>query len=112
MAAKNQQYDRFERGEKRQGGKHGTYAKNVSRIAAQKGKALLNQTVRDVLLCLILPPYGIYRVWTQDRNLPVFKIGCTLLAMLIMFLWFLLIIPEDKPERVETPKIRATAIKQ
>ena len=110
MATKQQQYDRFQRGEKRQGGKHGTYTKNVSRLAALRGKAQLSQTVKDILFCLFLPPYGIYRVWTQEKNLPVFRIACTALAMVIMFLWFLLIIPADKPEPVEVPRTKATAI--
>lgn len=112
MAAKDQRYDSFQRGEKREGGKHGTYTKNVSRIAAQKGKAMLTKSVRDVLFCIFLPPYGIYRVWTQEKNQPVFKISCTLLAMLIMFLWFLLIIPENEPEKVEVPRMMAATVQQ
>ncbi|MBQ9408679.1 MAG: hypothetical protein IJU28_04720 [Clostridia bacterium] len=112
MATRDKGYDSFRRGEKREGGKHSSYTKNVSRAAAIKGKALMTKSVKDVLFCLLLPPYGIYRVWTQEKNQPVFKISCTLLSMLIMFLWFLLIIPENKPEQVEVPRVRATAIQQ
>ena len=108
MAAKNQRYDSFRRGERRQGGKHGTYTKNVSRNAAKKGKAALNRTVLDLIFCALLPPYGVYRVWTEDKNAPLMKIGCTALAMLILFLWFLLIIPENKPDPVEVTPVRAT----
>lgn len=110
MAAKDRQYDSFRRGEKREGARHGTYTKNVSRNAAKKGKAMLSKSVKDVLFCLLVPPYGIYRVWTQEKNEPIFKIACTLLAMIILFLWCLLIIPESKPEKVEVPRVRATAI--
>ena len=110
MASKDRQYDSFTRGEKREGGKRGTYTKNVSRNAAQKGRAMLSKSLMDVLLCLIVPPYGIYRVWVQEKNEPLFKVACTFLAMAIIFLWCLLIIPEGKPDKVEAPRVRATAI--
>ncbi|MBQ3667758.1 MAG: hypothetical protein II920_00885 [Clostridia bacterium] len=109
MAKDRQQYDRFQRGQKRQSGTHGSYAKNVSKNAAKKGRAQLNKTVVDVLLCALVPPYGVYRVWTQEKNPPILKIVCTLLSLLIMFLWFLLIIPESKPDTVEVSRIRSTA---
>ncbi len=111
MAGKKQQFDSFTRGEKRQDARrHGTYTKNVSRNAAKKGKAMLNQSIVDILFCVLLPPYGIYRVWTQEKNLPLFKIACTLGAALILFLWFLLIIPEGRPQPVSVTHIRSTAI--
>ena len=75
MANRDRQYDSFQRGEKREGGKHGSYTKNVSRNAAKKGRAMLSRSVKDVLLCLLLPPYGVYCVWTQDKNEPVFKMA-------------------------------------
>ena len=112
MASKSQKYDRFQRGEKRQGGQHGTYTKNVSRNAAKKGKAVLNQTIIDILFCLLLPPYGLYRVWTQDKVQPVFKIVCTLAAALILFLWFLLIIPDEKPPVQNVVRTRPTAVQE
>ncbi len=111
MASK-QGIDRFRRGEKRQGGQHGTYTKNVSRNAAIKGKAVLNQTIIDILFCLLVPPYGLYRVWTQDKVQPVFKIVCTLAAALIMFLWFLLIIPDQQPEPQQVVRTRPVAIQE
>ncbi len=112
MASKDSLYGSFRRGERREGGKHGSYAKNVSKNAAQKSKAILNSSVKDVLFCLLVPPYGVYRVWTRKKALPVFRIACTALAMLIVFLWFLLIIPESKPDAVEVAKVKATASQQ
>ncbi len=110
MAAKRESFDRFARAERRAGGKHGSYAKSISRAAALKDNELLRNVVIDILFCMLLPPYGIYRLCTQDREEPAVRLVGIALSVIIMYLWFSALIPSEKPEPLAIDRIRAAAV--
>ena len=110
MAAKRESYDRFTRAQRRAGGKHSSYAQNVSRNAAKKENAALRQNVIDLLFCMLLPPYGIYRVCTREKIEPAVRVAGCIAAAVVMYLWFLLMIPSEKPRVQEIATTRSRAI--
>lgn len=97
MAVKEKN-DRFQRAEKRGSQRHGTYARSVSRNAADRDNEMLRSIILELLFCIVIPPYGIYRIWSEKQFSPVFRIVGTVIAAFVMFLWFLLILPDGAPE--------------
>ena len=112
MPAGRESYDRFTRSERRDGARHGSYAQSVSRDAAKKENALLRLVITDLILCLLLPPVGIYRVWKQPRYEPINRIIGTVIAAAVLYLWFIAIIPKEKPQTVDVPYVRASAVEK
>ena len=110
MATKRESYDRFRRGERRTGGKHGSYTQNVSRNAAKKENDAMRSAVIDILWCMLVPPYGIYRACTRDRCEPAVRIAGGILAVIVMYLWFSAMIPSEKPKVQEIATTRSRAI--
>ena len=110
MAAKRESYDRFRRGERRTGGKHGSYTQNVSRNAARKENDALRLAVIDMLWCMLLPPYGIYRVCTRAKCEPALRAAGGILAVIVMYLWFSVMVPSEKPKVQDVATTRARAV--
>ena len=68
--------------------------------------------VWDLLLCLAVPPLGIFRVLRNDEYplwLRAVLIGA---GCLIMFLWFRAIIPEKTPALYEITRTTPSAIEE
>ncbi len=107
--ARRDSHDRFQRAEKRAGGKRGSYAQSVSRAAAIRDNEVLRGVVLDVLLCMLLPPYGVYRVCTQERTEPAVRIIGVVLSAIIMYLWFTVLIPSEKPQPLAIDRVSVQA---
>ena len=99
-------FDRFRRAEKRPGGKHGSYARGISRSAAIKDNETLRSVIIDILLCMLVPPVGIYRVCTQERTEPAVRFAGVILATIIMYLWFSALIPSEQPKPLAIDRVR------
>ena len=109
MAAKEKP-DRFQRAERRNSGRHGSYAKKVSRDAAKREDDLLRTVLLELLICALVPPYGIYRICSSRQFELAFRVVGTVLAALVMFLWFSLIIPDGKPQTLPIPESTPRAV--
>lgn len=103
-------YDTFEKGSRRKGGSRTSYAKPISDSAARKRNELIIGIALDILLCVLVPPYGLYRVLTkEDMILPV-KLAGIALSGLMMFVWFTIILPDEQPDPISITAARPAAV--
>ena len=103
-------YDTFEKGSRRKGGSRTSYSKPISDSAAKKRNDMLIGIIMDILLCVLVPPYGLYRMLTkEDMILPV-KLAGIVLSGLMMFVWFTIILPDEQPDPISITAARPAAV--
>lgn len=88
----------------------GSYTQSVSQKAKEKRKTVLNATFKLVLLCVILPPVGLYMIWSNDVDNPVARLAASVIACAIMVFWFTKLIPDGTPEVYQFTKSAPTAV--
>lgn len=81
-----------------------SYANSVSAAAAKKRSSHLNANIKLLLICLILPPLGVYLVWSRDMDSIVMRAVSTAAACLVMFFWFMALIPGSSPATFQYTK--------
>lgn len=90
------QHDVYQRTRQR-----GAYSSDINRRLSQKRKIVLSENARLLMWVLLVPPYGIYKLWTRESNNAALRIAATFLAALIVYLWCLALIPERTPQTYE-----------
>ena len=81
-----------------------SYANSVSAAAQKKRSSHLNASIKLLLVCLILPPLGIYLVWFRESDNLVMRAASTLAACIVMFIWFMALIPGSTPATFQFTK--------
>ncbi|MBR4234982.1 MAG: hypothetical protein IKR85_02840 [Clostridia bacterium] len=112
MPGKTEKFDRFVRAEKRGSGKHTSYAQEVSRRAASRDNELLRAMIIELAICILVPPYGIFRICSDKRFGLMFRGVSCVIGGIILFLWFMLIIPNRKPAAQSVTYVNATAVQE
>ena len=88
----------------------GSYTQSVSRKAGEKRRTVLNATFKLVLMCILVPPVGLYMIWSHDVDNPFVRLGASVAACVIMVLWFTKLIPEGTPEVYQFTKSAPAAV--
>jgi len=112
MAKNVSAYDGFSRSKRRDNGVRSSYAGMVSKNAARKSYSRLRSIIIYVLLCLLLPPFGIYFVCADDERGTAFKAVCCGIATCALIFVFSLMIPNKQPATVSVSKVAPKAIEQ
>ncbi len=107
---KRTNYDSFEKGSHRTRSGGGSYTQRVSNAAAHKRNDEKMDLIADILFCLLLPPYGLYRIWTKEHKFIFVKPAGTIVAALMMILWFSVIIPDEQPEPIDVVSAKSAAV--
>lgn len=98
----------FDRHSRKSGGRARPYTEGVSvpSHAHRQNQSLL----RDILLLVILPPYGIYRIWKNDSITLFVRIACIAFSFALMTLYFYWIIPAESPDIYQPTIVRPSAV--
>lgn len=110
MASAKKTYESFKRGSRRPGNIRTTYARSVSDNAARKRNDRLLEIIIDLLICVIIPPYGLYRLLTKETEIPVIKLAGTVIAGLMLFVWFSVLLPDEQPDAINITTVRPVAV--
>ena len=100
MAKQKVSFDSFEKIRRREGTYHHSYARDISRAATAKKDARAGMLILDALICVLLPPLGIYRLFTSSEHTPLSRAILTLVAAAVMLIVFTSILPEETPTPV------------
>ena len=110
MASKQKTYESFRRGSRRPGSVRTTYARTVSDNAARRRNDRLLEFIIDLTLCLLIPPYGLFRLLTKETEIPVTKLAGTVIAGLMLFIWFSILLPDEQPDAINITAVRPAAV--
>ena len=75
-----------------------SYAQDVTRAANAKRRQQILTNTLLIALCIVLPPLGIYILWTRGFFDVLPRILATLLAFMVLFAIFWLILPSAKTQ--------------
>jgi len=107
MKSKTAGYGSYTRAKSRS---HVSYSGKVTSDARKKRKQKLNERFVLLLLCALLPPVGIYKLWRDNKYGTVFSALGSVLACVVMYLLFTLILPSRTPTEYPISKVAPAAV--
>ncbi len=110
MPTNSRSFDSFTRSGKRGNRRGASYSRPVSDNAINRDRQQVRSLIIDLIFCMLLPPYGIYRVWTRQDLFLGARVVYSLVAAVCMYLLFSLMLPTLKPVPQSVPLSASSAV--
>ncbi|MCR4620950.1 MAG: hypothetical protein K5663_02595 [Clostridiales bacterium] len=110
MPTRSSSADSFTRSRKRGNRRGVSYSRPVSDNAINRDRQQLKSFIIDLIFCMLLPPYGIYRVWTRQNLLLPARVVYSVVAAVCMYIMFSFMLPTLRPTPQSVPLSASSAV--